>query len=191
MPRNTGIGRNHKKRRVALAEVANKAAPRSNDEPDTAAEEPEPGESTEDWVSALLFDVADAAVDEQRRVNWRFMKYAATASACAASMRACSTIRDENVCEQAWSQAHAELECVCLGVDSPYSSVSSKYRCEYCGTVVCRCLCEVTCDCGNKVAKWSWRAGDLRNFGSCYCRGRSPFRRDWAWFDRGAGRSPV
>ena len=139
----------------------------------------------------LLFDVADAAVDEQRRVNWRFMKYAATASACAASMRACSTIRDENVCEQAWSQAHAELECVCLGVDSPYSSVSSKYRCEYCGTVVCRCLCEVTCDCGNKVAKWSWRAGDLRNFGSCYCRGRSPFRRDWAWFDRGAGRSPV
>ena len=188
MPAVKGIDRKPKKRRVARAPVASVARDVPTEEPDEPELEPEP-ENECVWLTDLILSVVDDAVHEQRRINFRFQKYAATASACADAMPPFGG-HLEAVYTSAWSQAHAELECCVLGLDSPYSSVSKKYRCDSCGASVVSCMCTVRCRCMEDVAKWSWRGGDWR-FGLCRCPDRPRFRRDWERFDLRAGRSPC
>ena len=74
MPRHKGIGRAAKRRRVPLGSVSeNVAAPLENESEEEDEPEPEP-ERPEDWLSVLLLEVVNDAVDLQRVRNNRFLK---------------------------------------------------------------------------------------------------------------------
>ena len=184
MPRDKGIGRKKRRRAEPLVRID----VNMTDVPEHDAElepevEPEP-ERPEDWLCALVLCVASEAVDVQRARNYRFIKYAAMASACAEAARHSTDGRPEAAYKSAWCQANSELEWCC--VTEPYSSVSPRYRCDSCGTVVCRCMCRIECACGAMVARWGWRH-DLENvcrFRACACPNGPRARWDWARFDR-------
>ena len=190
MPRISGIGRKKcKKQKVALvSDVANVADRPAEVESETEATPDSALESDEIWLRALVIELGHASVDEQRRINMRFAKYAAAATACAEALYACDG-RGEPFYEAAWVQNHMELESCCIGPDSPYCSVSTKYRCDACHRAVCHCTCWVDCECGRRRAKWSWQYSP-EHFSGCVCPGRLIFRREWERFIRGAGRSP-
>ena len=136
----------------------------------------------------LINGIIDAAVDEQRRLNWRFIKYAATAGACAEAARVGRGV-DSDLWECAWSQAHSEMSscidgvtpyrvCGEVGVGTVYGLMSKKYRCDSCGNSVCLCKCMVDCICGEWAGKWSWQL--IENVG-CRCPPRRSAR-DWRAF---------
>ena len=184
MPRKEGIGRRRKR-------SGNPQAPRPKKVPAAIPESEESEELEEDlsWLRSVVYEVAEKSVDLQRQRNFRFMKYAATASACAADHKAACCTHDylaQEVTEAAYDQAHLELES-CVS-DKPYGVLSRKYRCGSCGTSVCHCICRVDCKCGEHTAKWSWQRG-RSDMWFCDCTDwRTQY--DWAQFNWGAGVSP-
>ena len=161
MPRDKGIGKKRKRHVAPLAEVTvNVPEHETEQEP---ALEPESEQTIDDeWLRNLLLDVAMGAVDVQRRVDGRFRKYAATATACRVAWESAERGRNGrcpwNISDVDYLSAHvqalAELES-CL--DWPYDALPRKYRCVKCGQSIVACECEEECACGRDLPIRSWR----------------------------------
>jgi len=172
MPRVKGVGR----KRKAKSEPKEPKEPKLDESVTTVEGGSESEEEGEDWVTELLYGIIDSAVDEQRRLNWRFMKYAATAAACAEALR----LDLDCWCplrEAAYQQALAEMKsCIDGRYDTTYGYMSKKYRCGSCGRSVALCECCVECACEEYRGKWSWQS----QLG-CTCPPKRPSR-DWEAF---------
>ena len=141
-------------------------------------EEEEEEEEKGCFISRLILEVADLAVDEQRRIDFRFQKYAAQAAACVEASRLAGCCNCPEICE-AYHSAFKEMESCIDGMTShtPYSHLSPKYKCGSCGRSVALCGCYVDCACGRSRGKWSWQSD---NWG-CRCPPKRPSF-DWRAF---------
>ena len=174
MPRVKGVGR----KRKAKSEPKEPKEPKLDESVTTVEGGSESEEEGEDWVAELLYGIVDSAVDEQRRVNGRFIKYAAMAGVCAKAIRTADGEREQNVFEVLHKQALEEMEATIEGgFDTPYCLQSPKYFCFTCRRSVAVCRCKRYCwDCHEDFGLWSWQ-------GTCQC-GCNPGQGDWREFDR-------